>query len=134
MTLTRWLYRLAGTGAFLALSCGLLGCEDNNKWTHPNRDRYPAPPETTSTEQDSIDELEQAWQERASGEDGRARTNRAGSQAELPAAFEAARTRLKGAVERALERIESPPAPAVGGGPASTNTGEDDDANKPGDM
>jgi hypothetical protein len=61
----RWptlvLAALFATG--IVVATGIVGCEGDDDWEHPNRQRYAAPPEPTHDSM-SVEELERTWRER----------------------------------------------------------------------
>lgn len=105
---------------FSSMTMGLMiGCNGENKWDHPNRERYPAPPpeEHPTT---SLEELERIWAEQDAQEQRAAGVEQ---QEDAPrGGVDLAAHQIRQALEAAMETLdggEAPPGaqPPVGGGP-----------------
>ncbi|QDG50431.1 hypothetical protein FIV42_06695 [Persicimonas caeni] len=120
LTTHRWPIVLVAAITALIAGGGLCGCDDENPWEHPNRQRYPAPP-TEGKESKSVAELEREWRledqmqaaEQAESAQGQTATQNTLQQATeyLQQAFEAALGTVNPPQGEATEDA------AVGGGP-----------------
>lgn len=127
--LLRCLLVLAAT---LIGAAGLIGCDDEAGWNHPNRQRYPAPP----TEQDdsmSLEELQQSWKKRdrladsnQKAQNSRVAESQAAVRESLGRAIENLGRALQAALEQAAEASPDNRQPAVGGGPLPEAHNQDD--------
>lgn len=127
----RVMYLLGMTVVSLGLGASLLGCDSDDDWDDPNRERYAAPP----PEDDQVltlEELERKWREEDSLDEAQRqedrRLQRRANQIETStqAAFASAFAYIEQAFELALSEFgqpvrtheqPAPSGPAVGGGP-----------------
>ncbi|MFP4599952.1 MAG: hypothetical protein ACLFVJ_16970 [Persicimonas sp.] len=117
-TAKRWL--LGGLATLLLAMGGGWGCEEESKWDHPNRERYPAPPADDELVT-SLEDLQREWAQ----EDRRARQMAAPTPQRRSTwtALDLAIHRLRRAFDAAVEETRRSTRPTedepVGGGPPS---------------